>query len=141
MASLRAQGITLSAETVRRRLMALEPHVAFQPLPNLSALGLSAAMLLVRVRGGTQDHDAVLKRLRDLHAYHVIEAVGRFDLAALLPVHGPRDLAAAISSLRGMEAVEDVEHLLVTRSESSLERLLALLASGPQPHRPARGRR
>ncbi|MCA1814090.1 MAG: Lrp/AsnC family transcriptional regulator [Halobacteriales archaeon] len=114
--AVRAEGMDISAETVRRRLLSLEKVVSFHPVPDLKALGMEGALLFVRVQGGAKARDKVVKRLVRWHPSNITETVGRYDIAATIPVRRPGDLAACVLDLRGLPEVQDIEYLLVSRS-------------------------
>lgn len=128
VAAVRAQGLDISAETVRRRLAALQRLVAFHPVPDLQALGMESALVFLRVDGGAKARERVVKRLARWHPANLVETVGRYDIVATVPVRRPGDLAAAILDLRSIAEVRDVEYLLVARSSPRMDWVRALRA-------------
>jgi DNA-binding Lrp family transcriptional regulator len=129
VASVEAAGLAISAETVRRRLAVLAKVVPFQPVPDLAALGLDCAMLLVRLRSGGRDRAKVVQRIHRWRPIEMFETTGRYDLAVRVPVERPGDLAAAVQDLRGMDEVVDVEYVLVGKVLAASAEWL--LGSGP----------
>ncbi len=124
---LKKKNVLASPETVRKRIRNLFKYIYFQPFIETKAYGLEVAALLIKVKGSVDSRKKIIEKVSSLGGYNVAESIGSYDVMAYIAIQNASELSVLVDSLKSMQEVEDVNHIIITRHHSSLSQLLEKL--------------
>ncbi|HLD89179.1 MAG TPA: hypothetical protein VI894_03155 [Candidatus Nanoarchaeia archaeon] len=121
---LKKKKILASPETIRKRINNLSKTISFQPMINTTLYGLEVAVLFIKVKGSTDARRKIIEKLAQFGGYNIVESIGYCDIMFYITVHNSSELSEIVDSLKSLQDVDDVHHIIITKHHSSIAQLI-----------------